>query len=40
MWRNATLAMVVSGTSMKVAMDTITASSHGEFGPAAERGRS
>ena len=34
----ATLAMVVSSTSMNVAMETMTASSQGEFGPAADRG--
>ncbi len=39
MWRSATLAMVVSSTSMNVAMDTMTAKSQGEFGPAADRGR-
>ncbi len=39
MWRSATLAMVVSSTSMNVAMETMTAISHGLCDPAAERGR-
>ncbi len=38
MWRSATLAIVVSSTSMKVAIDTTTAISHGLRSPAAERG--
>jgi hypothetical protein len=38
MWRSDTLAIVVSSTSMKVAIETITAISQGLFGPAAERG--
>src|SRR4051812_16853798 len=40
MCRSATLAIAVSSTSMKVAIETMTAISHGLFGPAAERGRS
>jgi len=39
MWRNETLAMVESSTSMKVASETTTAISHGLCRPAAERGR-
>ena len=38
MWRSDTLAIVVSSTSMKVAIETMTAISQGLFGPAAERG--
>ena len=37
MWRSATLAMVVSSTSMKVAIETTTAISQGLCPPAAER---
>ena len=36
MWRRLTLAMVVSSTSMKVAMETTTAISQGLRSPAAE----
>src|SRR5690242_20336268 len=39
MWRSATLAMVMSSTSMKVAIDTTQAISQGLRSPAAERGR-
>ena len=37
MFKSATLAIEVSSTSMKVAIDTTTAISHGLWSPAAER---
>ncbi len=40
MLRSATLTMVVSSTSMKVAIETMTPTSQGLCLPAAERGRS